>query len=348
MSYKFEVSRLKVSAAMLLLLVFQLGFAQDFQELNDLVEQKQKLLKTDIVLTVANKDTIVYNKDSKLFSSVRGQAPIGASSEWLTAALVMLLADEGKISLDDKISRYLPEFGRYGKGYITIRQCLSHFTGIQAEGGKLKKMFEKKKFASLEEEINSFAAREIQRNPGEEFRYNHMGISIAGRVLEVVSKKRFDMLAQQRLFRPLGMRQSSFTSLDGSAVDPATGARSSASDLIRFMTMLLNNGVYKGQRILSEEAIKELRKIHADASLNNAPAEVSGFQYALGAWSPEQKGKEAAVLTAPSLGGTIAVIDFCRGYAYVYLLKTLSDDQKANAYSNIKAALDEKFSGSCE
>lgn len=348
MSYKFTSVRLKVSTVLVLLLLFQHAFAQDFTELNDIIDQKQKLLKTDIVLTVANKDTIVFNKDSKLFSSVRGQAPVGATSEWLTTALVLLLVDEGKISLDDKISRYLPEFGRYGKNYVTIRHCLSHFTGIQSEGGKLKKMFDKKKFASLEEEVNSFAARAIQRNPGEEFRYTNMGFSIAGRLLEVVSKKRFDMLAQQKLFRPLGMRQTSFTSMDGSAVDPASGARSSANDLIRFMTMLLNNGVYKGQRILSEESVKQLRQIHADAALNNAPPQAAGFMYALGTWSPEQNGKEATVLTAPSLGGTVPVIDFCRGYAYVYLLKDLTEDQKANAYNDIKAVLDEKFNASCK
>lgn len=347
MSYKVSAICLKVSAVVLLLLFFQFSRAQNLSDLNDIADQKQKLAKTNVVIVVANKDTTVFTKDSKMFSALRGQAQIGSTSGWLTAALVMIMVDEGKISLDDKISRYLPEFGRYGKNYITVRHCLTHNTGIQGESGKLKKMFEKKKFASLEEEVNSYAAREIYRNPGEEFSYNNMGITIAGRVLEVASKKRFDMLAQQKLFRPLGMRQTSFTSMDGSVVDPAVGARSTAADLTRFMTMLLNNGTYKGVKILSEESVKELRKIQAEGLLKNSPAETTGFQYALGGWSPEQEGKEATVLAAPSGGGTIPVIDFCRGYAFVYLLKDLNDDQKLNAYSEIKESLDGKFTAKC-
>src|SRR5215213_4663407 len=143
MSYKFNAVCLKFSAVVLFMLLLQPLFAQNLSELDDVVVQKQKQLKTEVVLTVANKDTIIYNKDTKLFSSLRGQAPIAATSEWLTAALVMSLVDDGRISLDDKVSRYIPIFSTYAKNYITIRQCLSHFTGIQSEEPKLKKMFEK-------------------------------------------------------------------------------------------------------------------------------------------------------------------------------------------------------------
>ena len=345
MSYNFCTNCLKFSAVALFMLLLQPAFSQNLTELDNVVAQKQKLAKTEIIITVANKDTIIYNKDTKLFSSLRGQAAIGATSEWLTAAVVLSMVDEGKISLDDKVSRYLPIFGSYFKNYLTIRHCLSHFTGIQAETPKLKKMFEKKKFTSLEEQVNEFAKKNIQANAGEEFRYSNIGLSIAGRVLEVVSKKRFDMLAQQKLFRPLGMRQTTFGSLEGGVIDPAGGARSSANDLIRFMTMLLNNGVYKGQRVLSEASVKELRTIQTNPGLiKYAADEANGFQYALGAWAPEENEKQAMVLAAPSLGGTLPVVDFCRGYAFVYFLKDLTDDQKVNAYSDIKAVLDEKFS----
>ncbi len=348
MSYKSSLPCLKVISVAVFMLFFHFSTAQNLGNLDAVVAMKQKQLKTDVIIMVANKDTVVYQKDTKTFSALRGQAPIGNSSQWLTTALVMMLVDEGKITLDDRISYYLPEFGKYGKNYITIRHCLSNKTGIQSEGAKFKKALEKKKFESLEKEVNSFAAKEIQRNPGEEFRYNTMGINIAARVLEVVTKKKFDMLSQQKLFRPMGMRQTTFTTLDASAIDASDGARSTAGDLIGFMTMLLNGGMYKGQRILKEESVKELRKIHESASLNNAPAEVNGFQYALGAWAPEQQGNEASVLTAPSYGGTITVIDFCRGYAFVYFLKELKDDQRANAYNDIKGLLDEKFSNKCK
>jgi CubicO group peptidase (beta-lactamase class C family) len=261
----------------------------------------------------------------------------------------MAVADEGKINLDDKVSRYIPIFSKYAKNYITIRHCLSHFTGIQSEVAGIKKLLDKKKFESLEEMVNEFAKKEIQTNPGEEFRYSNIGLSIAGRVLEIVSKKKFDMLAQQKLFRPMGMRQTSFSSLDGTLVDPDAGARSSANDMIRFMTMLLNNGVYKGQRILSEASVQELRKLQIGSQpVKNVPSEATGFQYSLGAWAAENDGKQATVLIAPSLGGTLPVIDFCRGYAFIIFYKELSADQKANAYNDIKGLLDEKFASNCK
>jgi CubicO group peptidase (beta-lactamase class C family) len=349
MSYKFSAICLKFSSLALFLLLFQTGFGQNLSELDNIADQKQKQVKTDVVLMAANKDTIIYTKDSKLFTALRGQAPIAASSEWLTAALVMAMVDEGKINLDDKVSRYISIFSKYAKNYITIRHCLSHFTGIQSETPGLKKMLEKKKFESLEELVNEFAKKEIQKNPGEEFSYSNIGLSIAGRVLEIVSKKRFDMLAQQKLFRPMGMRQTSFTSLDGGLVDPDAGARSSANDMIRFMTMLLNNGMYKGQRILREASVQELRKLQIGTQpVKNVPNEATGFQYALGAWAAENDGKQATVLMAPSLGGTLPVIDFCRGYAFIIFYKELSADQKANAYKDIKGLLDEKFASNCK
>ncbi|MFX8797496.1 serine hydrolase domain-containing protein, partial [Acinetobacter baumannii] len=81
----------------------------------------------------------------------RTVVPIASCSKWLTAALVMVLVDEGKISLDDKVTKYIPEFAKYSKGYITIRHCLSHQTGIEQEPIKLLSILQRKKFPNLEE-----------------------------------------------------------------------------------------------------------------------------------------------------------------------------------------------------
>ena len=316
--------------------------------MDNIVNDKAKGLKTEVVLVVANKDTTVYLKDTKLFSAVRGQAPIGSSSQLLTTVLLLQLVDEGKISLDDKVSTYLPVFEKYGKNYITIRHCLTHQMGIQAE--VKMKLLNRKKAASLEEEAAQYAAREIQTNPGTEYRYNEAGFVIAARIAEVVTKKKFDMLAQQKLFRPLGMRQTSFSTMDGSVVDPAGGARSSAGDYIRFLRMLLNGGTLNGQKILSPESVAELRKIYGGAaSLKGAPKGVEGMSYALGVWAPEgSSGGEAAVLMEPSFGGTVPVVDFCRGYAFVLLLKELNEDAKVDVYREIKEQLDRTFPSTCK
>lgn len=339
MSYKVTATCLKGIFGLFLLLVFQFSYAQiDPEPLNAIMEQKAKQLKNNnMVLAVASKDTLIYKNDTKFFNVNRSQGAAGYSSQWFTAALVLMLVDEGKIGLDDKVAFYLPEFTKYGKNYITIRNCLSHFTGISA--GKAK-LFDKSK-QSLEEEVKSFAAREIQTNPGTEFRHSDIGFSIVARILEVVSKKKFEMLAQQKLFRPLGMRQTTFNTIDGSAVNPSHGARTTANDFLLFMRMLLNNGSLKEQKFLSEESITELRRIHGTgAGMKNVPKEMVGTDYALGAWAAETKDSLATALVSPSYGGTVAAVDFCRGYAFVFLLKDLNTDGKANPYKDIKGELD--------
>ena len=313
-------------------------------ELEEAIAAKNKNFATDVILTVATKDTIVYQKAPKLFTA-KAQAEVGHASQWFTAALIMVLVDEGKLSLDDKVSSYLPVFEKYGKNYITLRHCLTHYTGIQAE--TKVKLFDKKKWASLEEEVAAYAAKEIETNPGTEFRYSLIGPAIAARVAEVVMKKKFDLLVQQKLFRPLGMRQTTFSTIDASAINAATGARTTATDYTRFLRMLLNNGKHNGQQILSETAIKELRTISAVSNnVNTTPEEVKGFGYAAGAWAEIQNGsQEASVLIAPAFGGALAVVDFCKGYAFLLLVK--NDAGKEIKYEVFKNVLGNLFPNNC-
>jgi CubicO group peptidase (beta-lactamase class C family) len=322
---------------------------QKFPELDDIITQQQKLLGKDFVVMLWKKDdTLVYKKELGDFNS-KTQAPIASCSKWLTAALVMTFIDEGKLSLDDKITKWLPEFEKYGKNYITIRTCLSHMTGIRSEPISLLKLLERKKFSSLEDEVNSFAAKDIQANPGDEFRYSNIGLDIAGRVLEIISKKRFDVLARQRLFVPLQMRRTSFSSLDGSAVNPSGGAYSSPDDYMHFLIMLMNKGVYQGNRILSEKAVNDMLTIQTTlGQIRYAPKAAEGYNYALGAWAAEAKDGKATAVTSPGLFGSWPMIDYCRGYAYLFFVKDLLSEDKADAQMEIKAAIDEKFPSTCK
>ena len=322
---------------------------QQFPGLDDILTQKQKLLGKDFVVMLWKKDdTLVYKKELGDFNS-KTQAPIASCSKWLTAALVMTFVDEGRLSLDDKITKWLPEFEKYGKNYITIRTCLSHTTGIRSEPISVLKLLEKKKFTSLEDEVNSFAAKDIQANPGEEFRYSNIGLDIAGRVLEIVSKKRFDVLVRQRLFVPLQMRRTSFSSLDGSAVDPSGGAVSSPEDYMHFLIMMMNKGVYHGQKILSEDAVSEMLKLQTTlANIKYAPKAAESFNYTLGAWAADWKDGKATVLASPGLFGSWPMIDYCHGYAYLYFVKSLLSEDRADAQMEIKAVIDEKFPSVCK
>ena len=320
MSYKIKSSCLKFSTIAFFLLFFQTGFSQKvkvpkeigtqrFEDLDVSVQQNQKLLGGNLVAMVWT-DTLVYKRELGDFDS-RTVAPIASASKWLTTALVMMFVDEGKISLDDKVSKYIPDFELYAKDYVTIRHCLSHFTGVKVETG-IKGILARRKFNSLEDEVESFAKSEIQSNAGTEFRYSNVGLNIAGRILEIVSKKKFDMLIKQRLFNPLGMRKTSFGTLDGSAINPSGGALSTADDYLHFLQMLLNNGKYHGVQILSEASVKELRKLQTTPEqIKYAPKAGQGFGYALGSWVLEEgKNGEANALASPGLFGTWPMVDW--------------------------------------
>lgn len=350
MSYKFNANCLKSSIAVVLLLLLQTGFSQGkYNELDKAFQEKQDLLGKDLVVLLWEKDdTIVFKKEMGSFNS-KTVAPIASASKWLTAALVMQLVDEGKLTLDDNISRYLPEFEKYGKNYITLRHCLSHLTGIDDEGRLIKKLIQRKKFTSLEEEVNSFAARDIRTNPGTDFWYGNIGLNIAARVVEVVTKKKFDLLIRQKLFVPLTMRKTTFSTLDGSAVNPSGGARSTADDYMKFLVMLLNKGTYAGKQILSEESVNELIKIQTSQDqIKYAPKSANGFNYALGSWVLENQATQATALASPGLFGTWPMIDFCRGYAYLVFVKNVLGEERADIHLEMKKIIDKQMPGNCK
>lgn len=350
MSYKSLPICMKVISLALLLLFLQPLHAQlNTAELDAAFQSRQKLLGNNVVAMIWKGDTLVYKKELGDFNT-KTVTPIAIAScsKWLTAVLVMQFIEEGKLSLDDKVGRWLPEFDRYGKSYITIRNCLSQMTGIEDDANFLKKFFQRKKFQSLEEEVNSFAAREIRTNPGTDFWYGSIGINIAGRVLEVISKKRFDVLIKQKLFNPMAMRKTSFTTMDGGPVNPSGGAFSTPDDYMRFLVMLLNKGKINGKQILSEESVNTLMQVQTKSSqIKYAPKVAEGFNYALGSWAMEEKDGKATVLASPGLFGTWPMIDFCRGYAYLVFTKNLLNEEKAGVHLEIKKMIDQQISSTC-
>jgi CubicO group peptidase (beta-lactamase class C family) len=344
MSQKSLQTCLKSSLIALFLLFLQPASAQtNWTELDEALQSRQQLLGNNLVAMVWKGDSLVYKKELGGFN-MKTQAPIASCSKWLTAALVLQFVDEGKLGLDDKVVKYIPEFGNYFKNYITVRHCLSHMTGIEDDDNFFKKVLQRKKFSSLEEEVNQFAARKIRVNAGEDFWYGNIGLNIAGRILEVISKKKFDVLIKQKLLNPLGMRRTTFSTPDASAVNPSGGAVSTAEDYMKFLVMLLNKGKHNGVQILSEASVKEMMKIHTKPELiKYAPKAAEGFNYALGSWVIEGSNGYASSLASPGLFGTWPMIDFCRGYAYLVFVKNLLGEQRAGAHEELKSIIDKQF-----
>jgi len=348
MSLKTSPFCLSCSLFTVLLLFFQSSFSQtDFSQLDALLQKNQKLLGNGVVALVYKDGKIIHSKELGEFNA-KTAAPIASCSKWLTAALVMMFVDEGKLKLDDPVAKYLPIFDKYMKSYVTIRQCLAHTTGIENEKGNLMKLVQRSKYASLEEEVNAFAAKEISNNAGTEFHYGGIGLNIAGRVLEVISKKAFERLITEKLLRPLKMRATTFVDDNGYAPNPSGGAKSTANDYMNFLSMILNKGMFEGKQILSAKAIEEMQTPQfTSLPVKFTPKVAEGYHYGLGEWIQEEDASgKSTVVSCPGLFGTWPYVDKCRNYAAILFVKTLLGEQKKEIMMQFKGAVDEVVGGS--
>lgn len=341
MSYKVKDFCLKISVLIGFLQFFQPLRAQfNFSGVDKFLTTNQKALGNSLVVMVYKDGKVVYKKEMGDFDA-KTQAPIASCSKWLTAALVMTFVDEGKLSLEDRVDRYIPYWDNYLKGYITIRNCLSHTTGVEADKPGLMGFMGRKKYETLEEEVNSFASkRQIIQNPGKDFAYSSVGLNTAGRVVEVVSKKNFQKMMLDRILKPLGMRATNFDA--DLAPNPSGGAQSTASDYLNFLAMILNKGVFNGKRVLSEKAIEEMQTSQTkNLPVRYTPKIAEGYEYGLGEWIQETDGSgNSTVVSSPGLFGTWPYVDKKNNYAAIIFVKTLISDQKKELYLDLKKNID--------
>lgn len=349
MSLKINRICLNCSLATVFLLLLQGAVAQpDFSAADQLLTRNQKLLGNNIIALIWKDGKMIYQKEIGTDFTVKTQAPIASCSKWLTAAVIMTFVDQGKLSLDDPVGNYIPIFNSYAKGYVTIRHCLSHSTGIENDRGAILKLLQRRKYGTLEAEVNAIAAKEISNNTGMEFHYGNYGLNIAARVVEIIGKKNFERLAMERVFRPLKMKNTSFDN-NGNAPNPSGGAISTANDYMNFLIMILNKGKFEGKQILSEAAIAEMQKPQMSGlPIRYTPKVAEGYEYGLGEWIQEKDSNgKATVVSSPGLFGTWPYVDNCRKYAAIIFVKTLLGEAKKETVLRFKEIVDEQI-GECK
>ncbi len=328
---------------LVLLLKLQTVAAQvDTARVEDVINSKKAALGGKVALAVWKNGKMIYSKEIGEDFKVTTRVPVTYASKWFATATIMTLIDQGKLSLDDRVAEYIPVFAKYAKGYITIRDCLFNTTGLEAEADKVQKFFQRKKFENLEEEVNFYAAKkEIQSNPGTDFHYGNIGINIAARVAEIVSKKSFDRLAQEKIFRPLQMRNTTYTT-DDNTINPATGAISSAADFVKFLGMIMNKGTFNGKQILSEDAITRMNTaINANLPVKYVPRQTEGLTPALGVWLEPGGNNQPMALYNPGMYGSFPYINLERNYAAVIIVPNQKKEDNRENYLAIKEVLDD-------
>ena len=226
--------------------------------------------------------------------------PIASVSKPVLASVVMALVDQGKLTLDDPVEKYLPEFedmkvkgGKSPIHQMTIRHLLSHTAGfwgnkrISAEKLDLIRNFQR----PLGEAVSRMATYELEYQPGTKFVYSGSGFCVAGRVAEVVLNQSLEQIAQEVLFRPLGLshttylpskeirktvptaysrqsggvleRQPSRTGGELLFILPGGSLFTTLDELAAFGVMHLEDGMCHEKQILSKKSIDEMRRFQS-------------------------------------------------------------------------------------
>lgn len=266
------------------------------------------------------------------------RASIASCTKWLSAALVMTFVDEGKLSLNDSIGRFLPVFTAYEKGNIKVWQCLSHLTAINA--GNIKDSREKiNDGATMDAVMEKLAEQPMEGEPGKVFHYSSVGLQIAAAIIEKISGEDFKTLFAERIAKPCDMINTDF----GKAKIPlaAGGAISTPEDYIHFLQMILQNGMYNGKQILSTKSVDMMQHNYAKgAKVAFSPAEAGDWGYGFGEWVMDNPEERSSAVTSPGLFGSFPWVDNERKYAGFLFVFNLKQKGRGEKYKELKSIID--------
>jgi len=147
---------------------------------------------------------------------------IGSMTKQFTATAILLLADEGKLSLQDEITKFLPDYPTQGKK-ITIEHLLTHTSGIVSYTGKPGFPQRAPQDTTVAAQIDSFKNDPLQFEPGSTWRYNNSGYYLLGAIIEKVSGMPYHQFVEQRIFVPLGMEHTAYEGYERSKWPSAAG-----------------------------------------------------------------------------------------------------------------------------
>lgn len=396
MQYSFSC---KKSRVLLIMLFFsQFSFSQNFNKVNQWLDDNIKDLGGRAVILVYKDGKIVYEQSkndisrkqkfgAKWVAKKTGKEAdlgdfdnntkqrIASCSKWLTASLAMTFVDEGSLSLEDSIGKFLPVMTAHNKGKIKVWQCLSHLTGIKQTGfaatmngsnddsgeepekklslkEKLEKFKNKKDngWNTMQEAIDGIANTPMEGEPGKTFHYGNAGLQIVAAILEKISNKNFETIFQERIAMPLQMNSTDF----GNVPVPlaAGGAYSTPKDYLNFLQMILNEGMFNGKQIISKNSIVEMQKnrVAKDAKIIYSPTEAGNWGYGFGEWvmdsltptlSKREGAKRSDAITSPGLFGTFPWVDNDKKYCAILFTFNTKSKGRHKRYTELKKLVDE-------
>jgi CubicO group peptidase (beta-lactamase class C family) len=279
---------------------------------------------------------------------------LASMSKPITAVAVMMMIEEGKVRLTDRVSQFIPEFKTmkvavakgttdkpvqmpgFGRGgpppaapeydlvpaarEITVKDLLTHTSGLMSggvSGAEQAKVAPRSPNDTLANYIPKLAQTPLDFQPGTLWRYSGLyGFDVLARIVEIASGLPYDQFLQQRLFTPLGMKDTGFAPLpermarvatvyqrtpegqlrpapnanqliSGTYFSASGGLMSTAEDYLQFAQMLVNGGALNGKRYLSPKTVELMTANHTGDMVNGQfgrPARGMGFALGVQVW----------------------------------------------------------------
>jgi CubicO group peptidase (beta-lactamase class C family) len=257
------------------------------------------------------------------------QYEVASASKWLATALVMTVVDEGLVSLDMPIRRYLPEFKGVA-GQTTLRELLAQTSGEGSLHGLADIRQDPR--LTLAQSATDIAARPLEDPPGSVFKYGGPGFQVSGAVVEAVTHRTWAELFAERIGTPLGMTHTYWKHIPDQGVSVSEtsnpllqgGVVTTAEDYMRFLTMMAQSGRYHGGQILSANAVDAMETAQTIGKpIAWLPHGAIGHaQYALGNWCERWTADDRCILVpSPGAFGTFPWLDRQHHLAGIFFMK---------------------------
>jgi uncharacterized protein YbbC (DUF1343 family)/CubicO group peptidase (beta-lactamase class C family) len=203
---------------------------------------------------------------------------------------VMLLVERGKIGVDEKVSHYIPEFRGDNKETITVRQLLTHTSGLRGD------IETKSDWHGQQEAVRKACTERLENPPGTAFRYSDINFFMLGEIVQRVSHMPLEKFVQKEIYGPLRMTDTGYlppksklpriaptevvkgVPTRGIVHDPTArhmggvaghaGLFFTAADLARYARMLLNEGTLDGVQIFKPETVRLMRSVQSPPTLS--------------------------------------------------------------------------------
>jgi len=215
-----------------LLLISNMSFAQTkVEQIDELISTYEEYGKFNGSVLVSDQGKVIYKKGFGM-ANMEWDIPnqpntkhrLGSITKQFTAMLILQLVAEGKLDLQEPISKYLPDYPKATGDIITTHHLLTHTSGIPNYTAFPKFMADESRNPySPKEFLKKFDEKKLDFTPGEKFSYSNSGYFLLGAIVEKLSGKTYEQMLQDKIFTPLNMNETGYDNHGDILKNRATG-----------------------------------------------------------------------------------------------------------------------------